>query len=418
MIPRIITVFTLILYLNFSNFSLNRIICFLPGLIRDEFSLFIVYLTCFVLYISFIVRFNFLSTSLTITLTIILLVCVLLFSTRNMFIFYILYEMSLIPILFIIITWGRYPERRVRSIILLLYTSFFTLPFLYVLFVLYGSLNSRSFIINFHGSSFITHTILLRLVTFITFAVKLPVYGLHFWLPIAHVEAPTFGSMILAGVLLKLGGIGLIRFFPYICFIKLNFLFRYFLLSLVYVTILCCIQSDFKRLVAYSSISHIITVPLMIFSSYLSSLKGVLLVIILHGISSPLMFMLVGIVYSINSTRQHLILRGIILSNPLLRLIVVLSFFFSLSAPPYPSYVREVLFSVSTISFWSGSFVFILMFIFFSMVYNLLWIRSILFLNQSFNFNYIYSLNYLLFLPLILSSLFLPLIFSVLFYYI
>ena len=342
--PRILCVITFTFYLNFSNFSLNRVTCFLPRLICDEICLFMVYLTCFVVFISFLMRFDFLRPSLTLTLTAMLLICVLLFSTSNMFVFYILYEASLIPILYIIIKWGRYPERSTSSIMLLLYTAFFTLPFLYTLIALYDSLSSSSLIINPHRRNFITHTTFFRLIIFLTFAVKLPIYGLHFWLPIAHVEAPTFGSIILAGILLKLGGIGLIRFFPYICLSSLNFLFGYFLLSLVYVTILCCIQSDFKRLVAYSSVSHMIAIPLMLFASYLPSLKGVLLVIVLHGVSSPLMFILVGIIYSLSSTRQHLTLRGIILSNPLLGLIVILSFFFSLSAPPYPSYVREVFF--------------------------------------------------------------------------
>jgi len=156
--------------------------------------------------------------------------------------------------------------------------------------------------------------------------------------------------MILAGVLLKLGGVGLIRFMSIINILLLKSMFLgYFLVFLCYVTIVCCFQSDFKRLVAYSSVSHIITIPIMLFSSRVLSVKGIVSIMFLHGISSPLLFSLVGIIYSITSTRQHILVRGLLCSNPLLSFFMVLSFFFSLSAPPYPSFIAEVFFSVSSL---------------------------------------------------------------------
>jgi len=189
----------------------------------------------------------------------------------------------------------------------------------------------------------------------------------------AHVEAPTFGSMILAGILLKLGGVGLIRFINILNIDVLKFfLLGYFSLFLAYATFVCCLQSDFKRLVAYSSVSHIMTIPIILFSSSFLGSKGVISVMFIHGVSSPLLFMLVGIIYSITSTRQHIIIRGVLCVRPIISFIIVISFFFNVSAPPLPSFISEVLFVVSFTHLTSLRLIFLVFFLFFSIVYNLL----------------------------------------------
>jgi len=224
-----------------------------------------------------------------------------------------------------------------------IYTSVFTFPFLYIilnLFFIVGSLKIG--FIYFYLDPFFT------IIVFFTFAVKLPIYGLHYWLPIAHVEAPTFGSILLAGILLKLGGVGLLRFSFFLDLIFLKFrILGYLLIFLLVSTFICCFQSDFKRLVAYSSVSHIICIPIILLRSRLVGVKGILFLIFMHGFSSPILFILVGIYYFVFNTRQHIFIRGVSIFRPFLSLISILVFFFSVSAPPFPRFLSEIFFVYS-----------------------------------------------------------------------
>lgn len=404
-----------LVYMYNSIFMLNSSVCYL-NVFYDEISLFIVFMTLFVIFSSLMFCIRLLNLKLVVTLLFMLVICLLVFTTRSMFLLYLYYEASLLPILYIIIKWGSYPERSVRSIILLLYTAVFTFPFVYILFSFYRSFNSFSFML-LNTSLVLSPSLFTTLFIFITFAVKLPIYGLHFWLPIAHVEAPTFGSIILAGVLLKLGGVGLLRFASLIDISMLKtVILGYFMVFLCYVTLICCFQSDFKRLVAYSSVSHMITIPIILFSSRVLSFKGVISIIFLHGVSSPLLFSLVGIVYSMTSTRQHILIRGLASSNPLVLFFMVLSFFFSLSAPPYPSFISEVFFSISSLYIWEQSFYFVVIFLFLSIVYNLLWVTSARFFTQDSYQAYCYIISYSSFLSIFLSLFTVPFLFTILFF--
>ena len=384
--------------------------------IVDDFSLFLVYVTVFIIFISYLVSFSTTYSSLHYSsLFFILLSCFIVFTTRRVFLFYTFYELSLVPIVYIIIKWGSYPERTISAIMFFVYTSFFTFPlffFLLYFISLSGTSLLSSCLFTSFSSYFITPTPICSLVVFLRFSVKLPIFGLHFWLPIAHVEAPTFGSIILAGILLKLGGIGLVRFYS---FIDWHFIYAlllsYFFVFIVVATVICCYQSDFKRLVAYSSVSHIMPIPLLMIASNLLSFKCVLIVMFFHGFASPVLFILVGLVYSMFSTRQILLIRGILLSSPLLSFIIILAFFYTMSAPPFPSFVAEVFILLSSLRLSLYFFLFFCLFLLLSLVYNLNWITRFTFSSSSsassvFSVSYSYILSF--FVSFGLSFMFIP----------
>jgi len=188
----------------------------------------------------------------------------------------------------------------------------------------------------------------------------------------AHVEAPTFGSVILARILLKLGGVGLIRLLNLIDLSLLNYYtLSYFIFFTIFRTIICCFQSDLKRLIAYSSVSHIIVIPFLVLRSNILSLQTITIIMLFHGLRSTLLFIRVGLLYSIYNTRILIIMRGLLLLTPFFRLLLILIFFFTLSAPPFPSYVAEVYFLLSTFFLSPYILAIYIPFIFLGLLYNL-----------------------------------------------
>lgn len=347
----------------------------------DEVSLFINILLFFIIFISYLSRNYFKHYKIiSFVLLRLLFFCLQVFSTTHLFILYLNYEASLLPILFIIIKWGSYPERSSSALIILTYTLVFSIPFFFIILYVFNLSNTWYIdFIKLESLSFI-----FSLFIFLCFAVKLPIYGIHYWLPIAHVEAPTFGSVILARILLKLGGVSLLRLLNLIDLSSLNsYLLSYFIIFTVFSTLICCFQSDFKRLIAYSSVSHIIVIPFLIFSSNLLSFKSTIIIILFHGLRSSLIFLRVGVLYFIFSSRLLIIIRGLILISPLFSFLLILTFFYTLSAPPFPSYVAEVFFIIRSFYLSNKILLVFLPFVFLGLVYNINWLRAILFSSVS-----------------------------------
>lgn len=196
----------------------------------------------------------------------------------------------------------------------------------------------------------------------------------------AHVEAPTFGSVLLASLLLKLGGVGLIRCTPLVNIGGMHVLVLGYLVVFSVVSfIVCCFQNDFKRLIAYSSVAHMIIVPILFISSNILSVQSLAIVMLFHGLSSAILFLIVGIVYDMFSTRQLILTRGIVLISPLICSILILTFFFTVSAPPFPSFLAEVfaMFASFILTSFLGPVFALIAFL--GLVYNLNWLVSLCF---------------------------------------
>ena len=234
------------------------------------------------------------------------------FISLDLVLFYVFWEVMLIPMYFLIGVWGG--ERRVYAAVkFFLYTMAGSLLMLGAIIALYFLNNAQDFdlvqITNRLTSGEMVLSpraeLLLFLAFFIAFAIKIPLFPFHTWLPDAHVEAPTAGSVILAGVLLKMGTYGLLRFclplFPNASILLAPLICGLAIVGILYGALVAMVQTDVKKLVAYSSVSHLGFVVLGIFSFNFQSLEGATFQMLSHGLSTGALFLLVGMLYD----RRH-----------------------------------------------------------------------------------------------------------------
>nr|YP_010827542.1 NADH dehydrogenase subunit 4 [Sinocentrus brevicornis]WFD60961.1 NADH dehydrogenase subunit 4 [Sinocentrus brevicornis] len=289
------------------------------------------------------------------------LICIILFFVfcfLNMFMMYISFEFVLIPLLILVLGWGYQPERLESGIYLFFYTLFGSFPLFIFIIYIYNDFFTLLFCFEFNFD----FNFFLYWGVMIPFLIKLPMFILHFWLPKAHVQAPISGSMILAGLILKIGGYGLIRF------LYVNDLFFYYsyiwfslgMVGFVVVGFICLVQVDIKCLIAYSSIGHMSLCLMAILTMTKIGLMGSLVLMVSHGLCSSGLFCLANMCYSRVLSRSIFLIKGMIFYMPSLCLFWFLFSCFNMGCPPSINFMAELLIMICSIHYFDYSYFYLI----------------------------------------------------------
>lgn len=284
------------------------------------------------------------------------------FSSLDAILFYVFWEASLIPMFLIIGVWGG-PNRVYAAIKFFLYTLLGSLLMLVAFIYLYNVSGGSFSILEYHDLPLpLTPQILIFIAFLLAFAVKVPMWPVHTWLPDAHVEAPTGGSVILAAILLKLGGYGFLRFslpiVPDASHHLAGVMIVLSLIAVVYISLVALVQADMKKLIAYSSVSHMgfVTLGFFLFNAY--GIEGAMVQMISHGFISGAMFLCVGVLYDRLHSRQIADYGGVANRMPVFAAFWMLFAMANSGLPGTSGFVGEfmVIMAAIEVNFWYAFF--------------------------------------------------------------
>ncbi|MFA6971939.1 MAG: NADH-quinone oxidoreductase subunit M [Gallionella sp.] len=280
------------------------------------------------------------------------------FAALDSILFYVFWEAMLIPMFIIIGVWGG-PNRIYATMKFFLYTLLGSLLMLVALIYLYNLTGGSFAILDFHRVAIpMSAQILIFIAFFFAFAVKVPMFPVHTWLPDAHVEAPTGGSVVLAAIMLKVGAYGFLRFSmpitPDASHKLAGVMIALSLIAIVYIGLVALMQSDMKKLVAYSSISHMgfVTLGLFIFNAY--GMEGALLQMLSHGFVAGALFLCIGVLYDRVHSRQIKDYGGVVNKMPVFAAFFMLFAMANSGLPGTSAFVGEFMVVMGTIkvNFW------------------------------------------------------------------
>nr|WNH19354.1 NADH dehydrogenase subunit 4 [Neoepinnula americana] len=280
------------------------------------------------------------------------------FSATEMIMFYIMFEATLIPTLILITRWGNQAERLNAGTYFLFYTLMGSLPLLVALLLLQNNTGTLSLLTLQYSTPLQMTSMGDKLWwtgCLLAFLVKMPLYGVHLWLPKAHVEAPIAGSMVLAAVLLKLGGYGMMRIMVLLESLtkELSYPFIIFALwGIIMTSSICLRQTDLKSLIAYSSVSHMGLVAGAIMIQTPWSFSGALILMIAHGLTSSALFCLANTNYERTHSRTMMLARGLQMILPLMTTWWFIATLANLALPPLPNLMGELMIITSLFN-WS-----------------------------------------------------------------
>jgi proton-translocating NADH-quinone oxidoreductase chain M len=316
----------------------------------DGISMVMVLLTSFLMCITLLSTWKAIQVQLKTLVILLLLIESLIFGvflSTDLLLFYICFEATLIPLFFLVGIYGSRDRKVQAAYELFLYTFLGSLVMLVGVLAIYFEFGTLQYQYLLSVPISEERQYWLWLAFFLSFAIKVPMVPFHIWLPEAHVEAPTAGSVLLAGIILKLGGYGFVRYslalFPEASIAFRPFVFTLALIGILYASIACLAQTDIKKVIAYSSVAHMNTSLLGLFSGSLSGIAGSIFFMVSHGLVSSALFLLVGVLYDRYHTRTVLYYRGLVLVMPLFAVFFLFFTMANIAFPGTSSFIAELM---------------------------------------------------------------------------